>query len=154
MIRDKHLHDVKTMIRSATREDKHDLASLMHFETYVHRHLDYRPPLECIGEEPFVVLVQRNEIVAALACPPDPPQIAWIRLFAVSNKISPEKAWNELWPSAQEGLGQYSGLVWAAAIPIHNWFERLVKQDGFEKTHEIVLLRWDRKGHLRLPSAQ
>ena len=34
-------------------------------------------------------------------------------------------------------------MLWAAAIPISSWFERLVKGSQFEKTHHIELLRWE-----------
>jgi hypothetical protein len=32
--------------RAAQKEDQQQLAYLIHFEIHVHRHLDYRPPLD------------------------------------------------------------------------------------------------------------
>jgi ribosomal protein S18 acetylase RimI-like enzyme len=129
-------------IRSVNKTDLHDLANLIHFETYVHRHLDYRPPLDWVGSSPFYILERYKQIVGALSCPPDPPEVAWIRLFAASHQVSPEKVWYWLWRYIREELNDYSGLRWAAAIPIHKWFEALVKKSGFERLHRIILLSW------------
>ena len=98
------LKQSKTTVRTASTKDQNDLASLIHFETYVHRHLDYRPPLEYMGRTPFPIMDQDGEIVAALACPPDPPRVSWVRLFAASHNVSTERAWRTLWPVALEQL--------------------------------------------------
>jgi len=129
--------------RAATQKDLHKLASLIHFETFVHRHLDYRPPLDWVGHQPFLILEKSGEIVAALACPPDPPEVAWIRLFATSHYLRPEESWNILWPMVKEQFGQYTNIQWAAAIPIHKWFEILAKQSHFERLHRVILFSWE-----------
>ena len=87
-------------IRTAVPEDRQKLANLIHFEIHVHRHLDWRTPLDWIGYPPYLVYEQRKSLLAALACPPDPPQAAWIRLFATAQNLSIERAWTALWPEA------------------------------------------------------
>ena len=83
-------------VRLAQNKDRRHLASLIHFSPWVHRHLDWRPPLDWIGHQPYLVAELDNQIVAALTCPPDPPEVAWIRLFAASNELPVEKAWSFL----------------------------------------------------------
>ncbi len=129
-------------IRAATSEDQSQLANLIHFDAYVHRHLDYRPPLDWIGNHPFDVLTENSAILAALACPPDPPHVAWLRLFAVAFEISTERAWNALWPEARQKLLHNRPPTWAAAIPLNRWFENLLEKSHFERTHSIVMLSW------------
>lgn len=146
------LKQTKTNVRAANQTDHKNLASLIHFETYVHRHLDYRPPLDYLGTEPFPIIDQGGEIVAALACPPDPPGVSWVRLFAASHDISPEKAWKTLWPVAKEQLIQYGNISWVSAIPIYSWFERLIRQSNFNQTQHIVLLRWENIGAPKEPT--
>jgi ribosomal-protein-alanine N-acetyltransferase len=139
--------------RPVIHEDLPKLANLIHFEGYVHRHLDYRPPLDWIGRSPFCVLERYGEIIATLACPPDPPSVAWLRLFAVSNHISVEKAWDATWSYAYEQLVNEYEHIWIAAIPMHTWFARLLEKSFFEKSHSVILLRWegstppDKQGH-------
>jgi ribosomal-protein-alanine N-acetyltransferase len=134
-----------TLLRAASMEDHQKLAYLVHFDSYIHRHLDYRPPLDWLGEQPFTILEDKDAIVAALACPADPPQVAWIRMFAAAYHTSIADAWNTLWPAAQELLRLDPKILWAAAIPLHDWFENLLIQSQFQITHSIVMLNWEQQ---------
>ncbi len=129
--------------RQAKPEDRLQLAYLAHFETYVHRHLDYRPPLDWIGSQPFHVLEKGKDIVAALACPPDPPKVAWLRFFAIAHQQPAEAAWEALWPHAYTQLKEEFQPTWSAAIPMQHWFTALLEKSGFKCTHYIVMLSWD-----------
>jgi ribosomal protein S18 acetylase RimI-like enzyme len=133
----------QAVARSADPKDLSKLANLVHFEVYVHRHLDYRPPLDWIGYTPFFILEQASKIEAALACPPDPPAIAWIRLFATATQIPVTTAWGVLWSAAYAQLVEDCNVRYAAAIPLYGWFEALLKRNSFQKTHSIVMLSWD-----------
>lgn len=140
-------------IHTVAPDDIQSLANLIHFDSLVHRHLDYRPPLNWVGEQPFPLLRHDREIVAAMACPPDPPRVAWIHLFAASYQIDPEKAWDRLWAAALEQLAQDEIVAEAAAIPMHAWFEKILNKNHFQPTHSIVMLHWNRgaplpKAHL------
>lgn len=130
----------RTVTRPATAEDLPRLANLIHFETYVHRHLDYRLPLDWVGHEPFLLLESGGKVEAALACPPDPPSVAWIRLFAISAQTSPTQAWSKLWPQTLELLKLDRQVEYIAAIPIYSWFTALLRKSGFEETQTIVML--------------
>ncbi len=134
---------VDLSIRSATDRDRQQLANVIHFEARVHRHLDWRAPLDWIGQEPFLIAGLEGNIVAALACPPDPVEVAWIRLFAVASPNSPTEAWQALWPVAREMLSRNSGIS-VAAIPLQQWFQSLLDKSDFYRSHDVVLLSWQR----------
>ncbi len=134
------------IIREATLQDWGALANLLHFNFYVHRHMDFRPALEWLGHRPFFLLAQEEKITAALACPPDPPQVAWIRLFAVSHDFPVREAWRELWTySIQQMRMEPRSIHYLAAIPLHNWFESLLVESGFKLNHTIIFLQWQGK---------
>lgn len=133
----------KLSVRTATPEDRQKLANLIHFEIYVHRHLDWRPPLDWIGHQPYLLAEQNDKILAALACPPDPPKVAWLRLFAASSEISVRRAWEALWPEAHSQLLETPGLKRIAAIPLQNWFHNLLAESDFQETHRVVMLNWE-----------
>lgn len=137
------LIETRQKLREAAPQDLQKLANLIHFEAYVHRHLDYRPPLDWVGRRPFLLLEQGSTAVAALACPPDPPQVAWIRLFAATSRPHLERAWKLCWPEALAQLRAGQPVRWAAAIPMQPWFEHLLQQNDFQHTHNIVMLSWD-----------
>lgn len=145
------LTDTRLVVRPAESVDLQQLANLTHFEAYVHRHLDYRPALDWVGSQPFLVLEQGRRLAAALASPPDPPEVAWIRLFAVAFGYTPEGAWNRLWPPALEFMRQLGTLHYLAVIPLHTWLETLVKKSGFQRTHSILMLTWERQAIPSLP---
>jgi len=131
------------LIRSVISEDRQQLANLIHFETHVHRHLDWKPPLDWLGGEPFLVLEQDGNLRAALICPPDPPDVAWMRLFAVSSSYQIEKAWELLWDEARSQL-LINPRIQIASIPLQEWFRRLVANSHFSHTYDIVLMVWHR----------
>jgi [ribosomal protein S18]-alanine N-acetyltransferase len=131
--------NLELAIRTAQPADQSRLANLLYFESYVHRHLDWRTPLDWLGVPEYWVAEQNGQINAALACPPDPEDIAWIRLFVRSNAIPAGEAWNGLWETARRSLAGRHGLT-VAAIVIHDWFQKLVESSGFEQGQQIVLL--------------
>ncbi|MGE5222767.1 MAG: GNAT family N-acetyltransferase [Omnitrophica WOR_2 bacterium] len=135
------LSKIKLSVRPANEADRHKLANLFHFETHVHRHLDWRAPLDWIGYHPYLVAEQNNHILAALVCPPDPPEVAWIRLFAASSQSNISDAWETLWAAAQTELIDRPGIEYAA-IPLQHWFRSLLEKSGYYHANNVVLLLW------------
>ncbi len=130
------------IVRPARPSDKSLLASLLYYEQAVHRHLDWRPLLDWVGYSPFGILEENGVIRAALACPSDPPEIAWIRLFAVDGSISQSVAWHELWQFASEQFANHQPRLTVGAIVLQGWFQDLLKQNDFEVRNEVVVLIW------------
>lgn len=128
-------------IRDARPQDISDLAFLLNQAPYVHRHLDWRLPLDWIGEEFVWILEQSQRIQAVFACPADPPGIAWVRLFASSTLIQPDEAWDRLFEHALNRIGPGSNIK-LAAISLQNWFEQLLVRHGWSLHQQIVTLGW------------
>lgn len=138
-------------IRTARPADQPQIANLLYFESYVHRHLDWRTPLDWLGVPEYWVAEQNGLINAALACPPDPDDIAWIRLFVRSNAVSAGEAWSSLWETARQSLVARHGLT-VAAIVIHEWFEKLLESSGFAQGQQIVLLEHNNNSFYERPT--
>ena len=139
-------------VRPAEDKDRSQLANMMHFETQVHRHLDWKPPLDWLGDEPYMIAEKAGKIVAALACPPSPPSVAWIRMFASTKRAPAEEAWGLLWPPTQKYLSQLPDIS-VAAIPLQAWFQELLANNGFSHVHNVIVLLWDNKNVL-LPESK
>jgi len=131
--------DVDLQMRSAVQTDRRLLANLMQLGPYSHRHLDWRYPLDWIGSPPFLVLEWQDQIISVLACPPDPPLVAWIRLFVASGKISLDDSWQKLWNAARLYLVG-KGHFMAAAIVLQEWYHSLLLASGFSCRQSIVIL--------------
>lgn len=126
-------------VRPADRSDREQISSLILLETHVHKHLDWKTPLDWLGRTPFIVLQEGGRLSAALACPPDPPSIAWLRLFVFASHLHGLEAWGLLWPAALQRLAGQGGGT-AAAIVTHPWLEPILLDNGFEPVNHIVLL--------------
>jgi ribosomal-protein-alanine N-acetyltransferase len=128
-------------IRPATPSDQQKIADLIFFESRVHRHLDWRTPLDWLGFSPYWIFEEGRQITGALACPPDPDSIAWIRLFAYASHLSRHAAWPPLWEAARNQLAEQGGAT-VAAIATQRWFDEILAEDHFDLTEHIVLLEW------------
>jgi ribosomal protein S18 acetylase RimI-like enzyme len=132
---------IQSLVRPADLSDHQQLSNLIFFETHLHRHLDWRSPLEWLGAPFYWALEEGRHITAALACPTEAVGIAWIRLFVYSGHWSADHAWNLLWPTAQAEIAQAGGAT-VAAIAIQTWFQQLLAANGFENRQQIVMLEW------------
>jgi ribosomal protein S18 acetylase RimI-like enzyme len=133
---------VAAEVRPADRFDREQVSSLILLESHVHKHLDWKTPLDWLGRTPFMVLQEGGRLSAALACPPDPPSIAWLRLFVFASHLIGLEAWRLLWPAALQRLAAQGGGT-AAAIVTHPWLEPILIDNGFEPVNQIVLLEMD-----------
>jgi ribosomal protein S18 acetylase RimI-like enzyme len=132
---------INTFVRPADLSDQQQLSNLIFFENRLHRHLDWRSPLEWLGAPFYWALDDSGQIMAALACPPEREGIAWVRLFVYSGRWSAENAWAMLWQTAREEIARAGGAK-VAAIAIQPWFQNLLAASGFENRQQIVLLEW------------
>ncbi|HVM73227.1 MAG TPA: GNAT family N-acetyltransferase [Anaerolineales bacterium] len=126
-------------VRPALLTDQRQIANLMHFSPTIHRHLDWRYPLDWIGSAPFFVLENQGQITSALACPPDPPSVAWVRLFVNSGELSLAESWQLLWEAARMDLARKGGFT-VAAIVLQDWYHSLLINSGFSSRQSIVML--------------
>jgi len=133
---------VDLQVRPAVLTDQRQIADLIHFSSHVHRHLDWRSPLDWIGSPPFFVLESQGQVVAALGCPPDPPTVAWVRLFVNSGKIPVQESWQMLWDRAFAEL-THKGQFVPAAIVLQEWLHDLLLSSGFASRQSIVMLERD-----------
>ena len=132
---------INTLVRPADPRDRQQLSNLIFFESRLHRHLDWRSPLEWLGAPFYWALEEGGQITAALACPPEKEGIAWIRLFVYTGKWSAENAWELIWETARHEIAVAGGAK-VAAIAIQPWFQDILVASGFENHQQIVMLEW------------
>jgi ribosomal protein S18 acetylase RimI-like enzyme len=144
--------NLNLQVRRAVAQDHRQISNLIFHESNTHRHLDWRSALEWIGSQNYWVLVENGTIAAALACPEDPPDVAWIRLFAHHPHLSGPEAWSVLWEKASAEIAYFNSQAQVAAIVVKQWFQNILLSNGFELRQNIVLLeRTEKKLNLFLP---
>jgi ribosomal-protein-alanine N-acetyltransferase len=126
-------------VRPALSTDRRQISNLMQYSPSIHRHLDWRYPLDWIGSSPFYLLEKQDQIISAMACPPDPPSVAWLRLFINSGMESLEESWRVLWAASRTELAS-RGRFLVAAIVLQDWLKRLLVSSGFVTRQSIVML--------------
>src|SRR5687768_16095162 len=131
--------NINLQVRRAIPEDHQQIASLMFHEANLHRHLDWRSPLDWLGSPNYWVLQDGERIVATLACPEDPPHVSWIRLFGYLPHLSGPEAWRALWDVAHADIASAGGSQ-VAAIVVKTWFQKFLLSNGFEIKQNIILL--------------
>ncbi|MGE5250499.1 MAG: GNAT family N-acetyltransferase [Bacteroidota bacterium] len=129
-------------VRKAVQADQRQISNLIYFESRVHRHLDWRAPLDWLGSPHYWVLGDGADVLGALACPQDPPGIAWIRLFACTSDLPGVQAWSALWETARQEIAAGGGAT-VAAIATQSWFEDLLAASGFRSGQSIIMLEWN-----------
>jgi ribosomal protein S18 acetylase RimI-like enzyme len=134
-------------IRRAQAQDHRQISSLIFHEANTHRHLDWHSVLEWIGGGNYWVLEENGLVTAAFACPEEPPNVAWIRLFAHHPRFSASEAWSALWETARADIYPSKPQAQVAAIVLKQWFQNLLVSSGFENDENVVLLRLNELTH-------
>lgn len=133
------------ILRPAQPTDFLALVELLHALNYTHRHLDWRDTLDWLGREAFWVYEENDELIGALACPPDPPEVAWVRLFAINTRTSPDRTWQKLFAPVLEDLhspsnrGEEPVIV---SLSLREWYKDLLVRNHFTHFQDIVVFQY------------
>ncbi|HWQ83714.1 MAG TPA: GNAT family N-acetyltransferase [Anaerolineales bacterium] len=137
------LSQLNLAIRDALVSDQQRIANLIHFEGHTHRNLDWRSPLDWLGFKPFLIAEQEGQVVGALACPPDPADVAWIRLFSSATYLPILPVWQQLWEAVLEQVAETQSISRLVSLPLNHWYEELLLKSNFKVTQTVVMLRID-----------
>lgn len=132
---------INPLVRPADFRDHQQLSNLIFFETRLHRHMDWRSPLELLGGPFYWALEEGGQVIAALASSPEAKGISWVRLFVYAGRWDVDHAWNMLWTTTKEEISRSGGAT-VAAIAMHPWFQQVLAASGFKNRQNIVMLEW------------
>jgi len=130
-------------LRAAQTEDRQRIQRFVQSPAYTVRHLDWRDPLDWLGKQPFWILEENGEIQAVLACMTEPSEVAWVRLFAVENRLSPAWAWNILFERIYSHFAEQTSRPIIAALGLQDWFKDMLSASGFQFFQNIIVLSFD-----------
>ena len=126
-------------LRIADQSDRKSISTLLSSTQWKHLHMDWVDALDLIGETPFLLVSEHGLVVGCLACPPDPPTVAWLRLFAVASDYTPSQLWGQLWPEASV-QAVAAGATQAAILLSGDWLASLLLRSGFKHTNDVIFL--------------
>lgn len=131
--------DRKLTVRPASPADRNAILTLTRFDERVHVHLDWKPVEDWLGAQPFLLAERGRRVMGSLACPPDPPDTAWLRLFTRVDEVPIDEMWALLWSRAEPALRE-RGVRLMAVLTMDRWMERVCAESGFTRTHAVVVL--------------
>lgn len=130
-------------LRAAQKEDRSLIQRFIQSPAYTHRHLDWRDPLDWLGRQPYWILEKSGEIEAVLSCLTEPDEVAWVRLFAVENRLSPAWAWNILFERIYSWYADLPVRPTIASLGLQDWLTDLLAANGFKHFQNIIVLSFD-----------
>jgi ribosomal protein S18 acetylase RimI-like enzyme len=130
------------VIRPADLNDRDLVRGLLDGARWRHQHLDWASALSLLDSQPYLMAEERGLPVGCLACPPDPPGVAWIRVFGSASGYQLEEVWSALWDHVIESAGSM-GIERAAALSLHSWLESLLTDCGFVQDNAVLFMAWD-----------
>jgi ribosomal-protein-alanine N-acetyltransferase len=137
--------DASTTIRNVKLSDYDAVESFLKKNLIIHRHLDWRQPLDWIGSSPYLLMEKKGGIQAILICPSDIKDIYWIRLFAVLYTIPVEETFRTMFDRALVEIQTQSQNPVIASIAYQSWMKNLLEKLDWEACQEVVQLKWNRR---------
>jgi ribosomal-protein-alanine N-acetyltransferase len=131
-------------LRPATQNDRGGISDLVEAAYHVHRHLDWRPPVDWLGHQPFWLLERNGKIQSALACPAELPETSWIRFFATLSTHKPLVEWNILFEATKKEMADMPAVC-LASLSLTPWYASMLGDSGFSHHQDIVVLEWNGK---------
>lgn len=126
-------------ISFASIDDQPEIEDLCIRGELVHRHLDWWSASDWIKYQPFLIIRRKNRIIAALACPEYPKNVAWIRFYVVERVKDANDAWSILWNEVKKYLCAAT-IRNVHAIPFDIRFRSILEKNKGEKINSVVNL--------------
>lgn len=156
--------DVNFQLRIAQKSDAAAITRLLNSTQLTHYHVDWRVPVDWLGDAGFVVLSKeaavnvetqmsgllwpRDEILACLAVTSDPPPAAWVRLAAISTELNPHHVLKEMFAAIKAYLRE-TAVTEVGWLMLNSWPVEVMSELGFE---EFTTIETYVKNNLDIPA--
>ena len=133
---------METNLRSVSESDASSIRSfLAHKDLMIHRHLDWRSPLEWLGYSPFLLIESDRGIESMLICPPDVHGVFWIRAYATRTITQLDEHFLILFNEAHRKIIEDDPQAVVASIAYLDWMKAILERYGFRTCQRVVQLR-------------
>jgi len=139
------------LIREADNADIPAITEFLKRNLIIHRHLDWREPIQWVGQSPFLMLEKSSILQALLVCPPDPKNVYWIRILASLLSIPIEESFQRLFPIALEKIRYSNKENVITSIAYQDWMQSLLSRNGWEICQQVVQLRFNGRKAVKHP---
>ena len=136
------LRKLPMLISPYTRRDRRDLMHLLHYDQYLHIHLDWNTVDEWINEPntPIFLAWEGKQAVGVMAASLPLGGASWIRLIALRPDLNADEILAALWASLKARLLEL-GTGEMAVLVLRPWVAACAEKLGFAQGNTIVTLR-------------
>jgi len=127
------------IIRTANQSDVAHIKYFLSRKPFLHRHLDWREPLDWIGAPNFLLrLDKREQIEAMFCCTPEIGDMYWLRIFACKHQSTANSVWQSLFTHfiTTEKINHSKTRIFSLAY--QTWTIKMLEIEGWEKIGDIV----------------
>ena len=130
------------LIRTATESDQESIDSFLNNAAAVHRHLDWRSPLDWLGNNNFLLSIENQQLRGILICTAEPDEVHWIRIFASHDFSAMESRWQSLFNEFLVRASLQAEPITVAAIAYYEWMRELLELNQWLVHQRVVQLKW------------
>lgn len=129
-------------VRTALLSDQRQIESFLKQAAAIHRHLDWRSPLDWLGHKRFILLEEFSEIKALLICTAEPHEVFWVRVFACLNYSAIEQYFSMLFEHLVSELSGDLSTPEIASIAYYDWMKDLLGNNNWRIHQTVIQMRW------------
>ena len=125
-------------VRVAKRKDELAIKTFLSEKPLIHRHLDWRHPLDWISTNQLLLSInQMGKIEGFFCCSQEIANIFWIRIFACKQKNHLFSLWNDFF-NFYNSIPDKSGRKKILSLAYHPWMVNLLELEGWKMIDNIV----------------
>lgn len=125
-------------VRVAKRKDELAIKTFLSEKPFIHRHLDWRHPLDWISNNQLLLSInQMGKIEGVFCCSQEISNIFWIRIFACKQKNHLFSLWNDFLIFYNSILDK-SERKNILSLAYHPWMVNLLELEGWKMIDNIV----------------
>jgi ribosomal-protein-alanine N-acetyltransferase len=134
--------DNQFIVRTAKRSDRNSIDSFLKEAAAIHRHLDWRSPLDWLGNRYFLLAENEEKITALLICTAEPNEVFWLRVFASKDFLTIPVHFQELFNYFIDKVSDAQIIPEIAVIAYYDWMRALMDQNKWKIHQLVVQLHW------------
>lgn len=134
---------IQSIVRSARKEDQDSIEDFLERAAAVHRHLDWRTPLDWLGHKQFLIAEKDQKITSLLICTAEPNEVFWLRVFGSINFSSLKNNWQQLFNSFISQFTNQRPQPVIASIAYFDWMKNLLGDSQWKIHQRVIQLKWN-----------
>lgn len=129
-------------VRPALHSDQTALENLLESAQAMHKHLDWRSPLEWLGSPYFLLAEAHGRLQGLLICSAEGGQLFWLRVLGIRDMSELESVWQALFSQMLNDVQSSNPGTPILCLAYYDWLKQLLEEQEWQVIQRVVQLRW------------